>query len=59
MYLQKIVSAPASLHCKFCKLVGHDEDDYRALRLMQVKMVDNYLMKNDEKMQAEGAQPQY
>ena len=31
LYLQKIVSAPASLYCKLFKLVGHDEKDYRVL----------------------------
>ena len=31
LYLQKIVSAPASSYCKFCRSVGHDEKDYRSL----------------------------
>ena len=53
LYLQKIVSSPASLYYKFCKSVGHDEKDCRALQLLQEKMMDTYLMKNDEKMQVE------
>ena len=27
MYLQNILSAPTSMYCKFCKSVGHDEND--------------------------------
>ena len=53
MYLQNIVSAPASLYCKFCISVGHDEKYCRALQLLQEKMMDTYLMKNDEHMQDE------
>ena len=51
LYLQKIVSAPTSMYCKFCSSVGLDEKDYRALQLLQEKTMDTYLMKNDEKMQ--------
>ena len=58
-YLHNIVSEPASLHCKFCRSIGHDEKECRALQLLQEKTMDTYLMKNDEKMQAERAQPQY
>ena len=57
MYLQNIVSAPSSLYCKFCRSIGHDEKYYRALQLLQEKMMDTYLMKNDEQMQVEQAQP--
>ena len=59
LYLQNIVSAPASLYCKFCKLVGHDEKKCRAFQLLQGKMVDTYLMKNEEQMQADRVQAQY
>ena len=59
LYLQKVVSAPASLYCKFHRLVGHDEKDCRALHLLQEKTMDTYLMKNDEQMQVEQAQHQY
>ena len=48
LYLQKIVSAPASLYCKFCRSVGHDEKQCIAFQLLQEKMMDTYLMKNDE-----------
>ena len=57
MYLQKIVSAPTSLYCKFCKSVGHDEKYSRAFQLLQENTVDTYLMKNDEQMQAKRVQP--
>ena len=59
MYLQNIVSALANLYCKFCKSIGHDEKDYIAFQLLQEKMIDTYLMKNKEQMQAELAQAQY
>ena len=53
LYLQKIVSALASLYCEFCRSVGHDEKDCRALQLLQEKTMDTYLMKNEEQMQVE------
>ena len=59
LYLDKIVSTLDSLYCKFCKFVGHDEKDCIAFQLLQEKMVDTYLMKNEEQMQAEWAQDQY
>ena len=59
LYLQKIVSTPTSLYCKFCKYVGHDEKDCRTFQLLQENTVDTYLMKIDEKMQVEWAQAQY
>ena len=59
LYLHNIVSALASMYCKFCRSVVHDEKYCRALQLLQEKMMDTYLMKNDEKMQVERAQPQY
>ena len=59
MYLQKIVSAPASLYCKFCKSVGHDEKYCRSLQMLQENMMDTYLMKNDENMKDKKAHPQY
>ena len=48
MYLHDIVSAPTNLYCKFCRSVGHNEKDYKALQLLQEKTMDTYLMKNDE-----------
>ena len=59
LYLQKIVSEPARLYCKFCRSIGHEEKDYKALQLLQEKMMDTYLMKNYEQMQDEQVQPQY
>ena len=59
LYLQKIVSTPDSLFCKFCKSVEHGEKDCRAFQLLQGKTVDTYLMKNDEQTQVEWAQAQY
>ena len=59
LYLQNILSAPASLYCKFCRSVGHDEKDCRALQLLQEKTMDTYLIKNEEQMQVEGAHHQY
>ena len=59
MYLQKIVSALTSLYCKFFKLVGHDEKYCITLQLLQEKAMDTYLMKNDEHIQVDRAQPQY
>ena len=59
MYLQNVISAPASMYCKFCRSVGHDEKDCKAYQLLQEKMMDTYLMKNEEQMQVERAQPQY
>ena len=53
LYLQKIVSTPASLYCKFCKSVGHGEKDCRAYHLLKDKTVDTYLMKNNGKIQAD------
>ena len=35
LYLQNFVSTPANLFCKLCKLVGHEEMDYRAYRLLK------------------------
>ena len=55
LYLQKIGSTPASLYCKFRRSVGHDEKYCRAFQLLQEKMMDTYLMKNDEQMQVEWA----
>ena len=50
-----IVSTPASPYGKFCRSVGHDEKDYREFQLLQENIMDTYLMKNDEQMQAEQA----
>ena len=47
VYLQKVVSTPANLFCKFCRLVGHDEKDCRAYQLLKEKTIDTYLMKNE------------
>ena len=44
MYIQKIVSAPTYLYCKFCRSVGHDKKDCRAYQLLQEKTVDTYMM---------------
>ena len=59
LYLEKIVSAPTSLYCKFSKSVFHDEKDCIALHLLQENMMDTYLMKNDEQMQVERAHLEY
>ena len=59
LYLHNIVSAPTSLYCKFCKSVGHDEKDFRAFQLLHEKIVDTYLMKNEEHMQDERDEYQY
>ena len=48
-----------SLYCKFCKSVGHDEKDCRALQLLQENTMDTYLMKNDDKIKAEQVKTQY
>ena len=47
LYLQKVVSTPANLFCKFCKLVGHDEKYYRAYQLLKENTIETYLMKNE------------
>ena len=47
VYLQKFVSTPANLFCKFCKSVGHEEKYCRAYQLLKEKIVDTYLMKNE------------
>ena len=59
LYLQKIVSAPTSLYCKFFRSVGHEEKDSRAYQMLQNKIVDTYLMKNDEQMQVERTEAQF
>ena len=53
LYLQNIVSTPASYFCKFCKIVGHDEKDCRAYQLLKEKTVYTYLMKNNGQAQDE------
>ena len=53
LYLHVIVSTLASMYCKFCKTVGHNEKYYKSFQFLQEKTMDTYLMKNDEKMQAE------
>ena len=53
MYLQNIVSALASLYCKFFSSVVHDKKDYKELQLLQEKTMDTYLMKNEEQIQYE------
>ena len=59
MFLQRTVCASASLYCKFCKYVGHDEKYFRAYEFMRDKMVDAYLMKTEEKIKIEHAAPQF
>ena len=59
LYLQTIVCTPAILYCKLCRSMGHDEKDCRAYQLLQENMVETYMMKNDEQIQAERAQEQY
>ena len=59
VYLQKVVSTPANLLCKFCKSVGHEEKDCRAYQLLKEKTVDTYLMKNEGFPQVEQAQASY
>ena len=39
LYLQKVVSTPASLLYKFCKSVGHDEKYCRAYQLLKKKLL--------------------
>ena len=39
--------------------MGHDEKDYRAYQLLQEKLVDTYLMKNDKQMQVESSHMQF
>ena len=46
VYLQKVVSTPANLFCKFCRSVGHNEKDCRAYQLLKEKRGDT-LMKNE------------
>ena len=52
LYLQKIVSALASLYCKFCQLVGHDDKYCTEHNLLQEKTVDTYLMNIGEHIQS-------
>ena len=59
MFLQRTVCTLASLQCKFCKSVGHDEKDCRDYQLMREKMVDAYLMKIEEQMKIEQVAPQF
>ena len=59
LYLQKIVGASTNLYCKICKSVGHDEKDCRAFQLLQEKIVDTYLMRNEYHMKFELVQAQY
>ena len=47
LYLQKVVSTPENLFCKFCKSVGHDEKYSRAYQLLKEKTIDVCLMKNE------------
>ena len=45
------------MYFKFFRSVGNDEKYYIAFQLLQEKTMDTYLMKNDEQMQADQAQP--
>ena len=49
LYLQEIVSTPASIYCKFCQFVGKDKKYYRAYQSLQELIVNTYLTKGDEK----------
>ena len=53
VYLQKVVSTPTRLFCKFCRSVGHDEKYCRAYQLLKEKTVNTYLVKNEGFPQAE------
>ena len=51
--MHKTVCKLASLYCKFCKYIGHDEKDYRAYKLMGDKMVNAYLMNKEDQVKFE------
>ena len=59
MFLHKTVCTLASLYCKFCRYVGHDEKDYGAYQLLREKIVDAYLMKTEELIKVEKTQVQF
>jgi hypothetical protein len=56
-YMQKYVQTPTNLYCMFCKLVGHDDRDYRAYKLMHERSRDIYKIQG--KVQQEGNIMQY
>jgi len=46
--LQKNVETPRNLYCKFFKLVGHAENNFRAYELIMELGVDAYRMQVEE-----------
>jgi hypothetical protein len=51
-YMKKYVQKPTNLYYTFCKLVGHDEKDYRAYDLLHERSIDTYRLQG--KVQHEG-----
>ena len=45
--LQRYVQVPKNPYCKFCKLVGHNEDECRSFDLMRERTYDAYRVQND------------
>ena len=50
VYLQKIMSKPATILCKFCQSVGHEEKDYKSYNFLQERTMGTYFMKGEDKL---------
>ena len=45
--LQRYVQVPKNTYCKFCKSVGHNEDECRSYDLMRERTYDAYQVQNE------------
>ena len=45
--LQRYVQVPKNPYCKFCKSVGHNEDECRSFDLMRERTYNAYRVQND------------
>ena len=45
--LQRYVQVPKNTYCKFCKSIGHNEDECRIFDLMRERTYDDYRVQND------------
>ena len=45
--LQRYVQVPKNPYCKFCKSVGHNEEECRSYDLMRERIFDTYRVQNE------------
>ena len=55
--MQKMVTKAENMYCTFCRLVGHDEKNFRAYDLLQERTYDSYFVKGEDPWTPQ-AQPQ-